>query len=296
MSQVALHAAVERLARVFHAATDAQMGMPWAWSAYEDEGARFALLRACEELRELAVLAYADRVAADVGPTQAQRILSQYHAAYRELEAILFGLDDEMALHAPAEHEWPVREAVSHIVGAEAAFFGCCRHAVERYRAGDTDPAAPPEDAYDRLLGSVEDHRRNEALPLSGLRKWHADINIRIMTELADVHDAELDLPSRYWEPEPYPLRFRLHRFESHLRQHSIQVEKILAAIGRPPSEAMRLIRLMYAALASFEGAWIGAPGGAAPRAQRLAATLNTRADELADIFRARNSDFEMYD
>src|SRR3712207_6856353 len=42
------------------------------------------------------------------------------------------------------------------------------------------------------------------------------------------------------------PLRFRLHRFDSHLRQHTIQAGKTLEGIGRAPSEAKRLLQLIY--------------------------------------------------
>ena len=49
------------------------------------------------------------------------------------------------------------------------------------------------------------------------------------------------------------PLRFRLHRFEEHLRQHTIQLDKTLLGIGRPPTEAHRLVRNIYNALADVE-------------------------------------------
>ena len=33
--------------------TDAQLGTPWAWHEYDEEGLRFALLMAHQELRDL---------------------------------------------------------------------------------------------------------------------------------------------------------------------------------------------------------------------------------------------------
>jgi hypothetical protein len=50
------------------------------------------------------------------------------------------------------------------------------------------------------------------------------------------------------------PIRFRMHRFEGHLRQHTIQLDKTLAVI-RPPTEAHRLVRNIYNALADVETA-----------------------------------------
>ena len=54
------------------------------------------------------------------------------------------------------------------------------------------------------------------------------------------------------------PIRFRLHRFEEHLRQHIVQLDKTLAVI-RPPTEAHRLVRNVYNALADIESAAAGA-------------------------------------
>ena len=71
-------------------------------------------------------------------------------------------------------------------------------------------------------------------------------------TPNGDVTDAEIDAPAWFWDG-PMPLRFRLHRFEEHLRQHTIQLDKTLAGIGRPPTEAHRLVRNIYNALADVE-------------------------------------------
>jgi hypothetical protein len=43
-----------------------------------------------------------------------------------------------------------------------------------------------------------------------------------------------------------------MHRFEEHLRQHTIQLDKTLAVV-RPPTEAHRLVRNVYNALADVE-------------------------------------------
>ena len=80
------------------------------------------------------------------------------------------------------------------------------------------------------------------------------------------------------------PLRFRLHRFDSHLRQHTIQAAMTLEAAGHAPSEARRLLRLIYAALAEAEGATIDAPEIGMERRQAVAAAIVARADEIAGI------------
>jgi hypothetical protein len=44
-----------------------------------------------------------------------------------------------------------------------------------------------------------------------------------------------------------------MHRFEAHMVQHTIQVDKTLDWIGRAPTEARRLIRVLYRDLAAVE-------------------------------------------
>ena len=77
------------------------------------------------------------------------------------------------------------------------------------------------------------------------------------------------------------PVEFRLHRFDSHLRQHTIQIEKILESLGRKPSETLRLLRLIYAAFAQVEGALLGANEIGIAEQDQMAATLHTRCRDL---------------
>lgn len=91
-----------------------------------------------------------------------------------------------------------------------------------------------------------------------------------MLGELADVSDDEVDTPSEFWEETKYPVRFRLHRLEEHLRQHTVQVDKTFAGIDHAPSEAERLVRLLHQALGSVEAAQIGA-SDVAPEAQKRA-------------------------
>jgi hypothetical protein len=80
------------------------------------------------------------------------------------------------------------------------------------------------------------------------------------------------------------PLEFRLHRFDSHLRQHTIQAEKTLAGIGAQPNETRRLLRQMYAALAELESVQIGASGFGAQSIQALAAQISQRLEEIFPV------------
>lgn len=131
-----LAAAVRQLAVAAQPLTDADLGQPYRWLAH-DEGARFALLGSMHELRALAVALAAERRA---GPplTRAQHALGQYHAAVRDLEAVMLGVSAQEYDASPAPGEWPLRYVYSHMVGAERNFFALVHYgapAARRRRA-----------------------------------------------------------------------------------------------------------------------------------------------------------------
>jgi ankyrin repeat protein len=239
---------------------DADLGQPFRWGAHQ-EGIRFAFLGAMHELRTLAVQLAADRRLAGIPVTRAHHALAQYHAAYRDLEAVLFGVTDEQYNALPATGEWSLRYVYGHMVGAERNFFALVHYGVRRQREGEELSATLPEGEANRLLGPYEDFAQ---LMETGRREqmsaYYTANHNRALEEFAMISDMELDGPSVWWEGEHFSLEYRLHRMEAHLRQHTVQVEKTLDQIGRPIGEARRLVRLLFGALAEVESALIGAP------------------------------------
>ena len=277
--------AVEQFASLTQGVPDSALAREWAWGAYDSEGVRFAFFRTYEELCELATKIAAERLAHGPAVSTAQRILAQYHAAYRDLQAALLGIEADEAGRAPAEGEWSPRRVVAHIVGADLGFFGVIRYALDRHRSGDGRPAEVPDEAWDAMLG--EDEASIVAKldgPLEGILSYHETLHERVLREFSDISEEELAAPSIYWEGYEMSLRFRLHRFDSHLRQHTVQIDKTLEDIGHRPNEARRLLRLIYAALAEAEGATIGAWDGSAELRHKVAETIAARTAEIADI------------
>lgn len=278
-----LHDAVAGLAALAHSLEDHDLDRDWAWGAYNEEGVRFAFFRTYEVLREVAALTDAARAGAGLGATSAQRILAQYHAAYRDLQAALLGLDESALNQAPAEGEWPVKRTVAHMASVDGVFQGLVAYALNRYRGGGAGPLEISEEAWDGLLGY--DEAAYDAMlegPYSGLGEYHADVHDRILAQFASITEEELAAPSMFWEGYPLSLRFRLHRFDSHLRQHTVQVDRTLEATGRGPNETARLVRLIYSALAEAEGASIGAWDVAAARRRLAAREIAARTAQIA--------------
>src|SRR6266540_7533963 len=251
-----LKRAVQEFTTLMLPLSEKDLERQWTWKDHDEEGVRFAFFVTLQELRDLAVTLAALRM----NLTPAQHILSQYHAAYMDLQAALLGLSNEDAERAPAEGEWPVQKVYAHILSTEINFMIIVRYALEKHRAGTWTPERVSDPDADRLAGiSDEAYLALTKGPLEGMLAYHRELHPAIIEEFSKVTDQELDLPSTFWEETRFPIKHRLHRYEAHFVQHTVQIDKTLAAIGLAPSESKRLLRKIYAALAEAEGMMSGA-------------------------------------
>lgn len=275
-----LTTAVSNFTKLFSAFPDAELDHPWHWKGH-DEGVRFASFVVSRELRELAV-----RLETTLPPASAaQRILAQYHGAFLDLQAVLSGISHEDAILSPSEKDWPVRRVFAHVLGADISFSAVIRNALAGHRAGNWSPAPVSDADFLRVAGLSEaEYESLMTGPYESLIAYHQSLHPQIVSEFSTITSAELDLPATFWEPEAFPIRYRLHRYEAHLRQHTIQIEKTLSAIDLAPSEAKQLNRMIIAALAQVDGSLIGTdPAGPAGCSAAIAA-INTITSEIAQI------------
>jgi hypothetical protein len=265
---------------------EADLEREWNWQSYDSEGVRFAFFRTYEELRDLAAHLARLRVEAGQPLSEAQHILGQYRAACRDLQASLLGLAvDQMELR-PGEEEWPVHSILAHVLGTDIGFYVLVRYALDRLRGGVTEPGNPTQEEWLALAG--KSGPALDALlegPVAGLLAYFQENQARVIDAFAAISTEELDGLSLFWENEPYPLRFRLHRFDSHLRQHTIQIDKTRAALGLLPNETARLLRMIYGALAEVEALLIGMePEKMLPALEETAGKIRGRLAELEEI------------
>jgi len=281
---------VERFASRMAGTYDVGLEAPWSWQSYDSEGVRFAFCRTYEDLRELAARLVKQRMESGSPQSEAQYILAQYHAAYRDMQAAVLGLTEAQMLAAPDENNWPLHTIIAHMMQADIGFNVVVSYALEGIRAhaaraADTIFEAQDitDEAWERIAGL--DDAAEKALmdgPLEPVNARMAETHARVLKEHALISAAELDQPSRYWEAEPYSLRYRLHRFDSHMRQHTIQIDKTRAALGLLPTESQRLLRLIYAALAEVEGALIGFDQALPPEIAETARAIDARLAEIS--------------
>ncbi len=250
--------AVERLVKASVHLSDTDLDRKYVWEEYDDDGLRFALLTAHHQLREAHATVAAARLGAGMPFTEAQRILAQVHEAYRDLTGALAGVSEAELDAQPPEEQWPLREVLRHILDAEKGFLAAITIALGLVRAGKLSEPLPSGDAFKAIRGAPEDPGGTRADALNALFRSQ----VAILGALDSVTDAELGTPSFFWEDKGYSIRFRMHRFEEHLRQHTIQVDKTLIAMGHPPTEAERLVRNLYNALAGVESVAAGSEAG----------------------------------
>ena len=267
--------------------SETQLNLDWAWGDYDSEGIRFSMFRTFEELRGWAVRLVEVRQQSGPAITEAQTILGGFHRAYRRLKTVLVGRDPGLLTKSPAPGEWPIRQTLSHLYNAEMNFYVVVSYGLGRIE-DPALPVAPPDDFWDEKIGMTEPEfeaflsRPAEAL-LEALEILHG----RVLLDFAEIPSAALRFGAKFWETELMPLRFRLHRFESHMRQHTVQIEKALVQLGQGPGEARRLLFLIYDALADVEAAGLGAPGIGSEALTALAGTISSRTEEIRGILEA---------
>src|SRR5574342_97801 len=100
-----LSSAVQEFTAMMLPLSEEDLERKWIWKDHDEEGIRFAFFVTLQELRQLAVILSTPSSPLRTKPTPAQRILSQYHAAYMDLQAAVLGLSADDADQAPAQGE-----------------------------------------------------------------------------------------------------------------------------------------------------------------------------------------------
>lgn len=283
-----LTASVERLASTIINLSDAKLDSPWHWKGH-DEGVRFALFVTLLELRQLSVKLATERAAGLKLPpiNNAQRILAQYHSAFMDLQASIAGISPKKATQLPSKKEWSVQLAYAHILEAELSFTAVIRYALENHRARKWLPVPIPEKEFPRLYRLKE--KAFSQLMKSSLKNmvaFHKEFHTKILYEFAGISNEELTLPATFWEETRFHIGYRLHRFEAHSRQHTIQIDKTLILIGCGPTEAKRIVRMLYSALAELNDNLIVPLEKKNQESIELARTIDSRTRDLSKLIK----------
>ncbi len=227
----------------------------WEWQGY-NEGIRFAFFRILEELR--ALVNSEEIFSGEAHRNESvivQQCLIHFHQVYWDLRVLLSFVDDSLFDKEPAEGEWSLRHIISHLIDNEWAFYGIFRYGFQ-FAGTDkiwTEDSIPDKffDEHFDTYGQFSDSLFQ--LGLEPLMEFFDEKHRILLADLAQLPDSELEKLLVFWEPEPKTARFRLIRFESHFRQHTIQAEKTLQVLLGPPVEVQMLLRACMSAYAVLD-------------------------------------------
>lgn len=234
---------------------DAILELPWKWQSY-DEGIRFAFFRLMEEIITLA--GNPDIFKLDSEKNSQKEVntyLLRFHRAFWQLKAKLTGLDEGLANQQPTPQDWSIRRTAEHILEAEWMFYGVFRYGFHASDHSENLPSEKPNqdfiDQHFDVEGGFPPDKFECSLVelLMFYEKHHSDV----LSGLSSLKDDDLERSLTFWEDEAMSARFRLIRFESHLRQHLIQIKKTAHQLQFQYSEVHALIQECISAFSSLD-------------------------------------------
>ncbi len=235
-SGATFRSALELLQRV----ADESLERPWEWGGGELD-VRYGFYRAYETIADArATLRSTSRDGR--GPGGAAWALVAPVAQTRwSLNGLLSGLDDSVLDSDPGNDEWTVRQTLAHIVSGQRGYAWYTAWWVDRRElsaAGDFPPRASDDDF---VIPEEEEEGRGT---LAQIRQRFDDVVDLTLPTFGTLSEDEMASPAR-WSGLAVDARFRMVRWASHIREHTIQVEKTLGFLGRPITEVDRLVRLV---------------------------------------------------
>jgi hypothetical protein len=249
---VATRAAIVAALEDLLAVSDAALESVWEWRAgfVENTDVRYGFYRIHERLEDSAAAIVGGRAGggegSGVGP--AVPVFGPLTAARWELRAAITPLQAHDLDADPGAEEWTARRTLGHIVGTQRGYGWYNAWWLHRghaegplpHRVDDSQMPAEPDEA-DEAIGS----------PSEIMRRLDDLVDVAA-GRFAGLTDDDLSIPAR-WSGIPVDLRFRMVRLGSHIREHTVQVDKTLAMTGHQPTEVERLVRLVGASYGRLE-------------------------------------------
>ncbi len=271
--------------RTLGAVTDADLRSPWSWKGGSEEELRYGFYRIGEAIELAAIDAEAAVRAAGVRRGRAADLIAPATAARWDLHGLVLPLPDDAWNADPGGGEWTIQQTIAHVIGSQRGYgIGTAWWQARAYRADDPGlPATAPASLWE---GQPSDETEAVVTPAE-LRGRLDDLLDRSTERLAGLPPDRLAFGAR-WSGFAVDVGFRLGRWSSHLREHTVQVEKTLLLLDRHPTEVDRLVRLLLAAWGRAEAvvcAVVGADEAVAVVAAAAAGARDT-ATEIVGIAR----------
>jgi hypothetical protein len=231
-------AAVKALATI----PDTSLEDAWAWKGDSEVELRYVFYRLLEEFERAGIDAAAALRAAGAERGRAAELIAPATAARWDLQGLLLTLPDAAWDADPGGEEWTVRQTLGHTIASQRGYA-----AVTAWWQTQALPVSPDlpktrPHVYEVLPSDEEEASGTPA----EVRQRLDEVLDRSTERLAGLPAERLAYGTR-WVGFALDIGFRLGRWSSHFREHTVQVEKTLVMLGHTPSEVDRLIRLILA-------------------------------------------------
>lgn len=269
--------------RTLAAIPDDVLTRPWTWKGGSEEELRYGFYRIAESLERAGIEA-ADVMRGSGAPERSVELVATATAARWDLQGLLHDLDVATWDADPGGGEWTVRRTLGHVISSQHGYpVGSSWWLEQRLPADDPDLPRFPEGLGDDL---PSEEAEAEGTPQELRARLDAALD-QATERLASLSTEQLAYAGR-WSGFAVDVAFRQSRWASHIREHTIQVEKTLVMLGVQPSEVDRLIRLVLAAWGRAEATVFGAPpvDQALDVLARATAGARSTANELATLAR----------
>jgi DinB superfamily len=270
-------AALNAAATDYLAIPETALTKVWLFRGIDPEdGVRYGIYRAGETIEA----ADAELEAALAGaPARAPGAIRSAPATIARwaLQGRLAALDDSMLDRIPREGEWTLRQTLAHTIGGQRGYGAFTRWWLTQPlgSARPTRIGAEAEAAVDRELPPEDAEAKGT---VAEIRARLDDVLDEWALRFADLDDSAL-AASAMWSGVPVDIDFRIGRWASHIREHTVQFDKTLDWLGYQPSEPARIVRDMFTTWGRLEARLFPvAPPGTESAA---AAILGRCADQL---------------
>ena len=262
--------------------TDADMENEWAWRGDSEIELRYAFYNVLEAFERAGIDAAKALRIEGTGRGRTAELIAPATAAKWDLQGLLLPLPDAAWDAKPGGEEWTVRETMGHIIASQRGYAAVTAWWQSQALPVSADvPKARPSHIYDVLPSDEEEGAGTPA----EVRARLDEVLDQSTERLAGMPADRLAFGTR-WVGFALDIGFRLGRWSSHYREHTVQVEKTLAMLHHTPTEVDRMIRVILAEWGRAEAAVYGSAdkGEAVAVLAAAAAQARLTAAEVAGL------------
>ena len=242
------------------AVQDAALERAWQWRGERSE-VRYGFYDAYEQLEVASGAVASAKAEAGTLPAAGARRAARATAARWDLHARLLPLTDGDLDRDPGGGEWTIRQTLAHIINGQRAYG---HYTAWWFLQRDVDPFP------DTIPAAVDEGFPDESIEgdgtLAEIRDRLDDLLDLETAHMAGLDDAQLAARAK-WSGVWVDVGFRMGRWSSHMREHTVQVDKTLVMLAWTPREVDRLVGLIVGAYGRLEAEVFGLPAEALDRA-----------------------------